>query len=417
MKQPFYEEVRPKKLKDMVGQHHILGTGRLIDRLYDQKKLTNLIFYGPPGTGKTTLANIMIDNAEMMSYKLNATYAKTQDIRDIIETRSGLLSEETFVILIDEIHNFNKKQQQLLLEYIEKGRIILIANTTENPYFHIYRSLLSRTQIIEFRSLSDDDILEGLKNTISSYQKKKIRFDEDALRMIVTSSNGDYRKSLSVLGLIIELSGLEEEIIVDKEIVRNMINSKAIEYDRMSTSHYDLLSAFQKSIRGSDPDAAVHYLARLCYAEDLESIGRRLLVIACEDIGMAFPNAITIVKSCVDAAYMLGFPEARIPLAQATILLATAPKSNSAYVAIGDAMRDLEEKNITDIPKNILNASGSAEQKTLGKGEGYLYPHDYPNAYVIQNYMPEAIKGKRYYIPKENKYENAIVEYFKKIKV
>lgn len=416
MKKPFYEIIRPQRLEDMVGQKHILGAGKLIDRLYRQRKLTNLIFYGPPGTGKTTLANILIDNANMMSYKLNATYTKTQDIRDIIETQSGLLSEQSFVILIDEIHNFNKKQQQLLLEYVEKGRIILIANTTENPYFHIYKSLLSRVQILEFRSLEDQDILHGLKSTIASYQEKKIQFEDEGLQMIVSASNGDYRKSLSVLGLIVDLNETESEIHITRDLVRNIINSKAIEYDRMSTSHYDLLSAFQKSIRGSDPDASIHYLARLCYAEDLESIARRLLVIACEDIGLAFPNAITIVKSCVDAAYMLGFPEARIPLAQATILLATAPKSNSSYMAINQAIQDLEDLNITEIPKNILNASSDLERSTLGKGEGYLYPHDYPNSYVEQVYMPEIIQNKKYYLPKENKYENAIVEYFKKIK-
>lgn len=417
MRKPFYEEVRPSKLEDMVGQKHIIGEGKMIHRLYEQKKLTNLIFYGPPGTGKTTLANILIDNANMISYKLNATYTKTQDIRNIIESQTGLLSNQSFVMLIDEIHNFNKKQQQLLLEYIENGKIILIANTTENPYFHIYKSLLSRAQVVEFKALSDDEIFEGLRNTALNYKAKEISFEEEAFRMIVSASNGDYRKSLSILGLMVELSDSEAKIKIDQQLVRNICNSKAIEYDRMSTAHYDLLSAFQKSIRGSDPDAAIHYLARLCYAEDLESIARRLLVISCEDIGLAYPNAVTIVKSCVDAAYMLGFPEARIPLAQATILLATAPKSNSAYVAIGNAMQDLLERNITEIPKNILNASGEDEKRSLGKGQGYLYPHDYPNSYVKQNYMPDAIKDKKYYVPRENKFEQAILEHFKKIKV
>lgn len=417
MKKPFYEEVRPSKLEDVVGQKHIIGEGKMIHRLYEQKKLTNLIFYGPPGTGKTTLANILIDNANMISYKLNATYTKTQDIRNIIESQTGLLSNQSFVMLIDEIHNFNKKQQQLLLEYIENGKIILIANTTENPYFHIYKSLLSRAQVVEFKALSDDEIFEGLRNTALNYKAKEISFEEEAFRMIVSASNGDYRKSLSILGLMVELSDSEAKIKIDQQLVRNICNSKAIEYDRMSTAHYDLLSAFQKSIRGSDPDAAIHYLARLCYAEDLESIARRLLVISCEDIGLAYPNAVTIVKSCVDAAYMLGFPEARIPLAQATILLATAPKSNSAYVAIGNAMQDLLERNITEIPKNILNASGEDEKRSLGKGQGYLYPHDYPNSYVKQNYMPDAIKDKKYYVPRENKFEQAILEHFKKIKV
>lgn len=417
MKRPFYEEIRPQKLEDMVGQSHILGKDMLIPKLYCQSKVTNLIFYGPPGTGKTTLANILINQTDMLSYRLNATYAKTQDIRDIVETQTGLLSDQSVVILLDEIHNFNKKQQQLLLEYIEKGKVILIANTTENPYFHVYKSLLSRMQVIEFKSLSDDDILSGLKKTIQNYTTISIQYEEEALRMIVSASNGDFRKSLSILGLMVELSEGQDSIFLNREFVKNISNSKAIEYDRNSTNHYDLLSAFQKSIRGSDADASIHYLARLCYAEDLESIARRLLVIACEDVGLAYPNAITIVKSCVDAAYMLGFPEARIPLAQATILLATAPKSNSAYMAINMAMQDLQELNVTEIPKNILNATSAQEKETLGKGVGYLYPHDFPNSYVAQDYMPSVIKDRVYYHPKDNKYERATAEYFKKIKV
>lgn len=417
MKKPFYELVRPKSIEDMVGQSHILGEGKLIDRLYKQKKITSMIFYGPPGTGKTTLANILIDHAGLQAYRLNATYSKTQDIRDILESQFGLLSTQTIVIMIDEIHNFNKKQQQLLLEYLEKGNVVMIANTTENPYFHVYKSLLSRTQVIEFKPLSDAEILEGLKKTVSKHTERKIIAEEKALKAIVAASNGDYRKALSVLGLIVELSNSDEPIVVDIESVKSVCNSKAIEYDRMSTSHYDLLSAFQKSIRGSDADAAIHYLARLSYAEDLDSIARRLLVIACEDIGLAYPMAISIVKACVDSAYMIGFPEARIPLAQATILLATAPKSNSAYIALNEAMRDLVEKNITEIPKNILNAINEDERQSLGKGEGYKYPHDYPNSYVEQNYLPSAIQNVRYYIPKDNKFEQAIAEYFRKIKV
>lgn len=415
MKKPFYDIIRPTKLEDMVGQDHILSENKLINRLYKQKKITSFIFYGPPGTGKTTLANILIENAGITSYKLNATYAKTQDIRDIIETQSGLLSDKSFVILIDEIHNFNKKQQQLLLEYIENGRVILIANTTENPYFHVYKSLLSRTQVMEFKSLEDKDIVLGLKMAIDNYREKPIRYTDDALRAIVSASNGDFRKSLSILGLVIELS-LEDIVEIDLEVVRDISGSKAVDYDRNSTAHYDLLSAFQKSIRGSDVDASVHYLARLIYVEDLDSIARRLLVIASEDIGLAYPNAITIVKACVDAAYMLGFPEARIPLAQATILLATSPKSNSAYLAVDSALSDIEKLNISTIPKNILNAISEDERNTLKKGLGYKYPHDYPNAYVEQTYLPDEIKDRIYYFPKSNKFEKASEDYLKKIK-
>ena len=415
MNKPFYDIIRPTRLEDMVGQKHILSKEKLIPRLYEQKKITSFVFYGPPGTGKTTLANILIENAGITSYRLNATYAKTQDIRDIIETQSGLLSNQSFVILIDEIHNFNKKQQQLLLEYIEKGKVILIANTTENPYFHVYKSLLSRSQVIEFKPLEDSDIYEGLEKAIKNYSEKPITYVKDSLEAIVAASNGDFRKGLSILGLLIDLS-IEDHIVLDRESIQNIAGSKAVEYDRNSTAHYDLLSAFQKSIRGSDADAAVHYLARLCYAEDIDSITRRLLVIASEDIGLAYPNAITIVKSCVDAAYMLGFPEARIPLAQAVILLATAPKSNSAYMAINEAMDDIQNLNITSIPKNILNPLNSDEKESSGKGHGYLYPHNYPNGYVKQNYMPDQIKDKVYYRPKDNKFERAILDYTKKIK-
>lgn len=416
MNKPFYEWIRPKKLEDVVGQSHIVSEGKLIKRLYDSKKLTSLIFYGPPGTGKTTIANILIENSNYKSYKLNATYSNTKDIRDIMESQKGFLSDETFVIMIDEIHNFNKKQQQLLLEYIEKGKIIMIANTTENPYFHIYKSLLSRTQVIEFKALSDKDILKGIKNTIEKYDEKNITYEENALEKIVMLSNGDYRKALSILGLIIDLEHSKENILIDLDLVQDISTSKVIDYDRNSETHYNLLSAFQKSIRGSDVDASIHYLARLCQAEDIDSIARRLLVIACEDVGLAYPNAITIVKSCVDAAYMVGFPEAKIPFAQATALLAMLPKSNSAYMALNEAMEDIISLNITEIPNNILNANSTQEKLGLGKGVGYLYPHDYENYYVEQNYMPELIKGKKYYRAKNNKFEKAAEAYLDKIK-
>lgn len=415
MKTPFYDQIRPKRLEDMVGQAHILSEGRLIPRLYAQKKITSFIFYGPPGTGKTTLANILIENAELSSYRLNATYSKTQDIRDILDSQVGLLSNQSIVILIDEIHNFNKKQQQLLLEYIEDGRVVLLANTTENPYFHVYKSLLSRTQIVEFKSLTNEDILCGLKLAICNVTEQEIDCTKDALQAIVSASNGDFRRALSILGLILELE-TGDVVHINRELVRAISGSKAIDYDIQSTAHYDLLSAFQKSIRGSDPDAAIHYLARLCYAEDLDSIARRLLVIACEDVGLAYPNAISIVKACVDAAYMIGFPEARIPLAQAVILLATAPKSNSANAAIDEALADLKSYNVTQIPKHILNAGSDDERRTLGKALGYKYPHDYPNGYVQQRYMPDELEGKVYYRPKGNKFERAIADYMNKMK-
>lgn len=403
MEIPFYEKVKPKGIKDMVGQKHILGKNMIIPKLYDQNKITNMIFYGPPGTGKTTLANILMDNCELSVFKLNATYSKTQDIRDITENLQGLNENKTIVIFVDEIQNFNKKQQQLLLEYIEKGKVILIANTTENPYHHVYKSLLSRCIVVEFKNIESKDLKEGLKNILDKISYMEVNYSEESLDIIVSVSNGDLRRALNILGMLVEFYSENGVLNINRENIMNVSNSKIIEYDRNSDAHYDLLSAFQKSIRGSDPDAAIHYLARLVYAEDIDSICRRLMVIACEDIGLAYPQAITIVKACVDSAYMIGFPEARIPLAQATILLAISPKSNSAYVALNLAMEDINKLNITEVPKYLRDSR-------------YKYPHDYENSYVEQIYLPDIIKDKKYYTPKDNKFEKNAEAFYDKIK-
>lgn len=403
MEIPFYEKVKPKGIKDMVGQKHILGKNMIIPKLYDQNKITNMIFYGPPGTGKTTLANILMDNCELSVFKLNATYSKTQDIRDITENLQGLNENKTIVIFVDEIQNFNKKQQQLLLEYIEKGKVILIANTTENPYHHVYKSLLSRCIVVEFKNIESKDLKEGLKNILDKISYMEVNYSEESLDIIVSVSNGDLRRALNILGMLVEFYSENGVLNINRENIMNVSNSKIIEYDRNSDAHYDLLSAFQKSIRGSDPDAAIHYLARLVYAEDIDSICRRLMVIACEDIGLAYPQAITIVKACVDSAYMIGFPEARIPLAQATIMLAISPKSNSAYVALNLAMEDINKLNITEVPKYLRESR-------------YKYPHDYENSYVEQIYLPDIIKDKKYYTPKDNKFEKNAEAFYDKIK-
>lgn len=403
MEIPFYEKVKPKGIKDMVGQKHILGKNMIIPKLYDQNKITNMIFYGPPGTGKTTLANILMDNCELSVFKLNATYSKTQDIRDITENLQGLNENKTIVIFVDEIQNFNKKQQQLLLEYIEKGKVILIANTTENPYHHVYKSLLSRCIVVEFKNIESKDLKEGLKNILDKISYMEVNYSEESLDIIVSVSNGDLRRALNILGMLVEFYSENGVLNINRENIMNVSNSKIIEYDRNSDAHYDLLSAFQKSIRGSDPDAAIHYLARLVYAEDIDSICRRLMVIACEDIGLAYPQAITIVKACVDSAYMIGFPEARIPLAQATIMLAISPKSNSAYVALNLAMEDINKLNITEVPKYLRDSR-------------YKYPHDYENSYVEQIYLPDIIKDKKYYTPKDNKFEKNAEAFYDKIK-
>lgn len=415
MEIPFYEKVKPKNLEDMIGQKHILAENMIIPKLYSRKKITNMIFYGPPGTGKTTLANILMDNTNLSSFKLNATYSKTQDIRDITATLEGLNENKTVIIFVDEIQNFNKKQQQLLLEYIERGSVILIANTTENPYHHVYKSLLSRCLVVEFKSIEKSDLKEGLKKFIDKISDLEVTYTDETLSLIVSASNGDLRKALNILGMLTEFYSENGILEINKDNIINVSNSKVIEYDRNSDSHYDILSAFQKSIRGSDPDAAIHYLARLIYAEDIDSICRRLMVIACEDVGLAYPQAISIVKSCVDSAYMLGFPEARIPLAQAVIMLAISPKSNSAYEALNKAMYDLEALNITDIPNHIRDSHyfGSSD---LERSESYKYPHDYENAYVEQNYMPDSIKGKIYYEFKQNKFEMSAQAFLDKIK-
>lgn len=415
MEIPFYEKVKPKNLEDMIGQKHILAESMIIPKLYSRKKITNMIFYGPPGTGKTTLANILMDNTNLSSFKLNATYSKTQDIRDITATLEGLNENKTVIIFVDEIQNFNKKQQQLLLEYIERGSVILIANTTENPYHHVYKSLLSRCLVVEFKSIDRDDLKEGLKKFIDKISYLEVKYTDETLNLIVSVSNGDLRKALNILGMLTEFYSEDGVLDINKENIINVSNSKVIEYDRNSDSHYDILSAFQKSIRGSDPDATIHYLARLIYAEDIDSICRRLMVIACEDVGLAYPQAISIVKSCVDSAYMLGFPEARIPLAQAAIMLAISPKSNSAYEALNKAIYDLETLNITDIP-NYIRDSHYLGAEELQSEERYKYPHDYENSYVEQNYMPDLLKGKKYYEFKNNKFETSAKAFLDKIK-
>lgn len=415
MEIPFYQKIRPDKLEDMVGQKHILSEGMIIEKLYRQKKITNMIMYGPPGTGKTTLANILMDNSGLKSYKLNATYSKTQDIRDITSQLEGFNKETTVIIFVDEIQNFNKKQQQLLLEHIEYGNVILVANTTENPYHHIYKSLLSRCTLVEFRNIDDIEIREGLSKCIEKQTDLKVTYTDSDLDLIVGASNGDFRKSLNILGLLFEFYSSAGALIINKENIKQVCMSKVIEYDRNSDSHYDLLSAFQKSIRGSDPNAAVHYLARLVHAQDLDSICRRLLVIASEDIGLAYPQAISIIKSCVDAAYMIGFPEARIPLAQATVLLAISPKSNSSYAALDSAMKDIIDRNINDIPRYLRDSTYSYMSDSEN-AETYKYPHSYENSYVEQQYLPDSIKNKVYYCPGNNKFEKNATDYINKIK-
>ena len=418
---PLADLVRPTELDEVCGQEHILGKNKILDRIIKSGHISNMIFYGPPGTGKTTVANIIAKKAGKRFYKLNATNASLKDIQDITNELDTFLGINGVVLYLDEIQNFNKKQQQSLLEYIEDGRITLIASTTENPYFYIFKAILSRSTIFEFKPVGEKDIKKGWDRAITlrgkEYNEICIKVTNEAKEYLAAYCNGDVRKALN--GLEVALNSTkpndDKEILIDLEAAKDSTQSKVIAFDMDGDSHYDILSAFQKSIRGSDADGAIHYLARLIKGGDLISICRRLQVIASEDIGLAYPQAAFIVKSLVDSARELGFPEARIPLAEATILLATSPKSNSSYVAIYRALDDLENITIDDIPMHLKDAHYGGASK-LGRGIEYKYPHKYENHYVKQQYLPDNIKNKVYYEYGDNKIEKTMKEYWSRIK-
>jgi len=418
---PLADRIRPDKIEDVFGQEHLIGKGKLLRRMVESGRVTNMIFYGPPGTGKTTVANIAARVANKSLYKLNATNASVKDIKDIVDELGTLMNSRGVVLYLDEIQNFNKKQQQSLLEFMENGSITLIASTTENPYFYIYKAILSRSTVFEFKPLASQDIVKGLKRAVEiaseDLKDKKIEYDDEALKYIAEVSNGDLRRAINAVELGI-YSGSEDSkdvIKIDLDAAYECTQLKILNYDKSDDSHYDVLSAFQKSIRGSDPDAAIHYLARLVKAGDLLSICRRLMVIAAEDIGLAYPMAAVITKSCVDSALQLGFPEARIPLSEAVLMLSTAPKSNSAICAIDAAMADIDTKDISDIPPHIKDAHYSGAEK-LERGLEYKYPHNYENNYVEQQYLPDTIKNSVYYVPGMNKMEQTAAEHMKRIK-
>lgn len=418
---PLADLVRPTELDEVCGQEHILGKNKILDRIIKSGHISNMIFYGPPGTGKTTVANIIAKKAGKRFYKLNATNASLKDIQDITKELDTFLGINGVVLYLDEIQNFNKKQQQSLLEYIEDGRITLIASTTENPYFYIFKAILSRSTIFEFKPVGEKDIKKALDRAITlrskEYNEICIKVTNEAKEYLAAYCNGDVRKALN--GLEVALNSTkpndDKEILIDLEAAKDSTQSKVIAFDMDGDSHYDILSAFQKSIRGSDADGAIHYLARLIKGGDLISICRRLQVIASEDIGLAYPQAAFIVKSLVDSARELGFPEARIPLAEATILLATSPKSNSSYVAIDRALDDLENITIDDIPMHLKDSHYGGASK-LGRGIEYKYPHKYENHYVKQQYLPDNIKNKVYYEYGDNKIEKTMKEYWSRIK-
>ena len=412
---PLADRIRPKTLDDVVGQTHLLGDNKPLRRIIESGKIPNMIFYGPSGVGKTTVARIIAESANMRLHKLNGTTASTADIKSIVAELDTFLGSNGILLYLDEIQYLNKKQQQSLLEYIEDGSITLIASTTENPYFYIYNAILSRSTVFEFKTVEPKELEKAVRRGFSSLSKEngiEYEVSDEAIRYICNGVGGDVRKCLNTVELCALSSNNGK---VDIEIAKELTQRSNMRYDRDGDQHYDLLSALQKSIRGSDENAALHYAARLIDVGDIISLSRRLLVIASEDIGLAYPQAVPIVKACVDNAMQLGLPEARIPLGEAVILLATSPKSNSAYLAINAALADVQNGEVGDFPRHLQNKHCDGEDAEV-KGQHYLYPHDYPNHYVKQQYLPDNLKDKVYYHFGDNKLENNAREYWEKIK-
>lgn len=418
MYQPLADELRPKTLDDVVGQEEILGKGKILRRMIESGKVPNLIFYGPSGTGKTTVANIIADATQRTLFKLNATTASTADIRQIVAQLDTLLAPNGVLLYLDEIQSFNKKQQQTLLEYIENGKITLIASTTENPYFYVFNAILSRSTVFEFKPVSPEAALPAVQRAVDYMAKKAeltVSVDDGALHHIATCCGGDVRKGINAVeALFLAVRAGDTHLHITLEDAKAVTQRSAMRYDRAGDDQYDCLSALMKSIRGSDPDAAVHYLARFLEAGDLPSCCRRILCSACEDIGLAYPLAIPIVKACVDAALQLGMPEARLPLADAVLFLATAPKSNSGCVAIDAAIADVRKGKLGSIPRELQNVH--ADSFGQEREQGYLYPHSYPNHWVRQQYLPEPLKDAHYYTYGDNRIEQAARRYWEEIK-
>ncbi|MCC8131684.1 MAG: replication-associated recombination protein A [Ruminococcus sp.] len=419
MNSPLADKIRPKTLDDVVGQTHLLGKNKPLRRIIDSGHIPNMIFYGPSGIGKTTVARIIADNTNMRMYKLNGTSASVQDIKDIIADADSLFGYNGILLYLDEIQYLNKKQQQSLLEYIENGKITLISSTTENPYFSVYNAIISRSTVFEFLPVPPDEIAPAIERAFqisADEMGKKLRLEGGVIEHIAHGCGGDVRKSINTVELCILSADMKEDCItVTLENAKLLTQRSNMRYDRDGDEHYNILSALQKSIRGSDENAALHYAARLMEAGDIISLSRRLLVIACEDVGLAYPQAISIVKACVDSAMQLGLPEARLPLAEAVILLATAPKSNSGICAIDEALADIRAGDAGDIP-SYLQDGHYAGSKELGKAQGYKYPHSYPNSWVEQQYLPDNLKDRKYYTYGDNKTEQAAKEYWEKIK-
>lgn len=419
MSSPLADRLRPKTLDEMVGQTHLLAPGKPLRNIIESGELPNMVFYGPPGVGKTTLASIIAKQTDRHLVRLNGTTAGTGDIKEVVAQLDTLVARNGILLFLDEIQYFNKKQQQTLLEHIESGAITLIASTTENPYFYVYSAILSRSTVFEFKSVTPAETEKAVKRAfacLAEERHEEFSIEDGVCSHIATASAGDVRKALNSVELCVLSANIEDgKRLITLENAKGLTQKSAMRYDRDGDEHYDIISAYQKSMRGSDPDAAVHYLARLLEAGDLPSACRRLMVCASEDVGLAYPQIIPIVKAAVDAAMMLGLPEARIPLADAVILVATSPKSNSGYNAINAATADVKAGRTGPVPRQLQNMHYDGEDNP-NKGQFYKYAHEYENHWVDQQYLPDAIKNRRYYEFGDNKNERAAAEYWARIK-
>lgn len=418
MDRPLADELRPRTLEEVYGQEHILGEDGFLRRIVESERIPNLIFYGPSGSGKTTVANIIANRTQRKLCKLNATTASAQDIRDVVSQLGTMMAPNGILLYLDEIQYFNKKQQQSLLEHIENGNITLIASTTENPYFYIYNAILSRSTVFEFKPITPEAAMQAVERAASYLEERDgihCEAEEGTFRHIAVSCGGDLRKALNAVELLFSAAVPDGKTIkLTLDDAKAVTQRSAMRYDREGDEHFDTASALMKSMRGSDPDAALHYLARLLTAGDLITAVRRILCSASEDIGLAYPQAAAIVKACCDSALQLGLPEARLPLAEAVILLATAPKSNSVCAAIDAAMADVRKGTARTFPRHLQNVH--ADGTGFEREQGYLYPHSFPNHYVRQQYLPDELAGARYYEYGPNKMEQAARKYWDEIK-
>ncbi len=418
MYQPLADLLRPTTLDEVYGQEHILGKGAVLRRLVESGNVPNMIFYGPSGTGKTTVAQIIAKRTNRTLFQLNATTASTADIKNIVSQLDTFLAPNGVLLYLDEIQSFNKKQQQSLLEHIENGKITLIASTTENPYFYVFNAILSRSTVFEFKQISAAAALQAVKRAVTFLEERTALTavpEEGALEYVAGACGGDLRKAMNAVEVLFSAGQpADGKLPLTLEDAKTVTQKSAMRADRDGDNHYDLLSALQKSIRGSDPDAACHYLARLLEAGQMQSACRRLMVIAAEDIGLAYPMILPIVKACVDMALMTGMPEARIPLGDAAVLMATAPKSNSGHIALDMALADVRKGKGGDFPRHLQNVH--ADTYTMEREQGYKYPHDYPNHWVKQQYLPDELAGTLYYEYGPNKVEQAAKQYWDAIK-